>query len=845
MINNDVLGCLPRLSNLNLLITKMSDPLSVAASIAGLISITVEAVKFLSPYVSATKETPQVAAHVYSEVQSTQVILMGLQSLTKNLGSVKIQHAALIGVNQVVAILTDGVLLYSELHKELGSLRAKDGVGKVPLRGRLQWVWKESTFITLLNRLQSFRSSMTLVLIILQSDSGQTAKEHQEQLSNNVKVLLDSNDALSRRLMNIEDALDTQAVISRRMSLLSLAGSPSQDTTQNSQSDATESPATSINTDTSNSISKFDFEDDLESSRVYRRALRETMDFSFRSSVARSHNWSVFSGLSLGDISIMSFIALPVYQDDITNAEHYDFGEEVALTSEIPGPMMDQPLLMDCLEIKLKLLTIPEMQKYFDEEPYPPDAFFHVWSVFQQITPLVILAQALDLDVNLDIGPPEDLTISFKKEIILWFAQYCHDILNIETRNLITVEDLMGGGYYGILRVISLVSNITKCLVITGPSINDFSSAKAQVDAQSPELRGLLAEQRQFIQDLNELLEIKDQLEMYMKSIFQNTRQLMDLHIAFLINMERNLLRPSAEHNWAPAFDYLLRNIEIEAATHATDKGARTSIQIWLKEGHFRDKDKTRALLARCFDILPTRAKRISALFAFSEYLKRRPSVTNKQRKDSNSARSSISKIVAQLQDNVISKETQAAVQKLQQRIQDWKGIDPDALGELILSKTLYVTKSSKTNLYHGYLFQNMLLLCKDARGEPTRDRSFYRSKSLSEQKQTMFLLKGRFHLRHILSVTPTSQHDKHVCEVQWGTDNSDGKSKFSLVFAVESEMRHWALKIDEYRMMAILMVKPKEDPEGPDSSIEGNTDEPASEDSTVSIRSWKRYGVI
>ncbi|KAI6750680.1 hypothetical protein HG530_014576 [Fusarium avenaceum] len=207
IINDVVSGSLSRPLNRNLSITKMSDPLSVAASIAGLISITVEAVKFLSPYVSAAKETPQVAAHVYSEVQSTQVILMGLQSLTKNLQSVSIQHAAMIGVNQVVAVLTDGVLLYSELHKELQSLWAKDGVEKVPLIGRLQ--------------LQSFKSSMTLVLMILQSDSGQKAKEHQEQLSNNVKALLDNNNALSRRLMNIEDALDARTIISRRMSIVS------------------------------------------------------------------------------------------------------------------------------------------------------------------------------------------------------------------------------------------------------------------------------------------------------------------------------------------------------------------------------------------------------------------------------------------------------------------------------------------------------------------------------------------------------------------------------------------------------------------------------------------------
>ncbi|EMT69763.1 Rho guanine nucleotide exchange factor scd1 [Fusarium odoratissimum] len=689
----------------------MSDPLSVAASIAGLISITVEAVKFLSPYVSAAKETPQVAAHVYSEVQSTQVILMGLQSLTKNLG------------------------------------------------------------------LQSFKSSMTLVLMILQSDSGETAKEHQEQLSNNVKVLLDSNDALSRRLMNIEDALDAQTIISRRMSILSLSASPSQNTSQQSTA---ASPATSISTDTSLAISKFDFEDDLESSRVYRRAVRETMDFSFRSSIARSHNWSVFSGLSLGDISIMSVIALPVYQDDITNAEHYDFGEEAALNGRTPGPVMDQPLLIECLEIKLKLLTIPGMQRYFDEIPHPLDDFFHLW-----------------------------------KELVLWFAQFCHDRLDIETSNLITVQDLMWGNEYGIFRVISLISSITKNLVITGLPMNDLSSAKAQVDVQPPEIRKLVNEQRQFVRDVIELLEIKDQLEMYMNPIFQGLRVLADVQIALLLIMEGNLLRPSADQEWASAFGYLFRYIEVEAASYANDKLNRTSIQLWLKEGHFRDKDKTRSLLGRCFDILPMRAKRISALFEFLE-----PIVTEEQKNDGSMARSSVSRLVVRLQDNAISEDTQAAVQKLQQKIEDWKGIDPDALGELILSKTLYVTKSSKTNLYHAYLFQNMLLLCKETRGEPTGERSFYRSKSLSEQKQTKFLLKGRFYLRHILSVTPTSQH-------------------------VESEMRIWASKIDEYRMMAILMVKPKRGPEEMDLSIERNTDEPEPEGLTERMEPWKRYGVI
>jgi cell division control protein 24 len=145
----------------------MADPLSVAASIAGLISITVEAAKFLRPYVSAAKETPPVAAHVYSEVQSIEIILSGLQNVTNNLSSVHARNAALIGVNQVITVLTDGVLLFSDLQEELRSLSPKNENEGIPIRTRLRWVRKESTFTALLTRLQGFKSSMTLVLMIL------------------------------------------------------------------------------------------------------------------------------------------------------------------------------------------------------------------------------------------------------------------------------------------------------------------------------------------------------------------------------------------------------------------------------------------------------------------------------------------------------------------------------------------------------------------------------------------------------------------------------------------------------------------------------------------------------
>ncbi|KAF4343955.1 hypothetical protein FBEOM_2112 [Fusarium beomiforme] len=751
----------------------MADPLSLAASIAGLISITVEAVKFLSPYVSAAKETPPVAAHVYSEVQSTQVILMGLQDLTRNLASVKVQRAALVGVNQVVAILTDGVLLYSELHTELQSLPAKEGDVKIPLIGRLQWARKESTFITLLNRLQSFKNSMTLVLMILQSDSGQTAKQHQEQLYSNVKVLLESNEALSRRLMSIEDALDSQTIISRRMSFLSLKGSPSSDTTQQSESDTAQTSATPTSPDSSIGISKFDFEDDLESSRVYRRVQRETMDFSFRSSIARSHTWSVLSGLSLSDISAISVIALPVYQAELSNAQHYDFGEEsedAPIITEPVFPTDEQPLLMECLEIKLKMLQIPEMQVYFDNVSNPPDSFFHLWGVLRQVTPLVVLARALnpDLDIsdvvlsmNHNYGINEHISTDLKKEIILWFGQYCYDKLKIDGRDLITVKELMGGDYCAFLRVVSVLARVVRRLDIAYPTKQTLISAELEFGMSPIELQNMASSQREFVTQIQELLDIKDQLELYMKGIFSNLRDLGDIQILFLIMIERNLSLSPTEQRWAPAFTYLLRNIKTVAASIPKNDASRTEILSWLKDNRFGNKDKTRKLLTRCLAIMPTREKRISSLLAFSKYLGNRETTLEVQEQDLNSARAAIHTAIVRLQEGVQSPESVAAIRDLERKVVDWKGLTPSILGELVLSKRLEVTKGSETR-------PNMLLLCKETRVKQhdTRSqglRSFFKSNNLSEPQQAKLLLKGRVFLKDIVGVVPESRFGMNI----------------------------------------------------------------------------------
>ncbi|KAJ4192487.1 hypothetical protein NW767_010713 [Fusarium falciforme] len=297
------------------------------------------------------------------------------------------------------------------------------------------------------------------------------ATQHQEQLSVNINALLESNHSLSRRLMNLEDALDVQTIISKRMSLMSVSGTgPQSSSSVETQSNLTDTSTQPTSQGSDLDLSKFDFEDDLESSRVYRRAQRDTMDFSFRSSIAPSNIWSVFSGLSLGDISIISVIALPVYQEDITNAENYDFGAGVQVPTVMPqAKKAERGLLHECIEIKLKMLQLPEMNEYFEQDPSSNIAFYELWGVFSKGMPLLKLVQALDPQIDIVVDPrmrsPGGRGAA--QDAIFQFLEYCRNDLKLSVENLFTISDLMGADAYGFSKVIHSLLLLLALLSLT------------------------------------------------------------------------------------------------------------------------------------------------------------------------------------------------------------------------------------------------------------------------------------------------------------------------------------------------------------------------------------------
>ena len=137
---------------------------------------------------------------------------------------------------------------------------------------------------------------------------------HQSQSS------LEAEEAVATLCELVDDVLKSHRVIEER--LRSMEGLP---TTRN---DAQSALSDQHQITTQHNFFGFAFEEELNSSWVYKRTTSKEADtLSIVSAAGRTASWSMISGLSLSYISDLSIIALPVYANDLANREYYKFGD--------------------------------------------------------------------------------------------------------------------------------------------------------------------------------------------------------------------------------------------------------------------------------------------------------------------------------------------------------------------------------------------------------------------------------------------------------------------------------------------------------------------------------------
>lgn len=133
------------------------DPLSVAASVAGLVAAATSITKTLS----ALSEPPRLIRSVAAETSALSAIFAQLNGILRsnNNSHTRRERMSMTTVEQFVAILTHCVLTFSELEQEMDGL----GVGNT-LWDRVKWNSKTDIVREILADLQAQKVSLGLMI---------------------------------------------------------------------------------------------------------------------------------------------------------------------------------------------------------------------------------------------------------------------------------------------------------------------------------------------------------------------------------------------------------------------------------------------------------------------------------------------------------------------------------------------------------------------------------------------------------------------------------------------------------------------------------------------------------
>lgn len=142
------------------------DSINVVNALVGLLGSAGKVVGLLLVVKKSINEAPRLMDQMLAQVQELEICLSALQSFLLGIGSAPRGRTSMIRVEQLVAILTEAVLTFSELEALVTAI-VKDK-GRLPVIARLTSLWKEEIVSSIMLRLERHKSSLSLMMNIAQ-----------------------------------------------------------------------------------------------------------------------------------------------------------------------------------------------------------------------------------------------------------------------------------------------------------------------------------------------------------------------------------------------------------------------------------------------------------------------------------------------------------------------------------------------------------------------------------------------------------------------------------------------------------------------------------------------------
>ena len=155
----------------------MGEPLSIVASIAGLITISAQIVGMAKDLFDKVKDAPETVMRVREEVESMQPIFCQVHLLLNGTGAPPSHdNLTIISVHSLMATLTGCVIVYTRLEKKMNEVcgfndpvTASTAWGRAGvLADRVKWgLWRHEEVLGIIEDLQRQKLGLNLILTIV------------------------------------------------------------------------------------------------------------------------------------------------------------------------------------------------------------------------------------------------------------------------------------------------------------------------------------------------------------------------------------------------------------------------------------------------------------------------------------------------------------------------------------------------------------------------------------------------------------------------------------------------------------------------------------------------------
>lgn len=140
------------------------EPLSIAASVVGILSVTATLATGLTELIAKAKDVPESIRSLVTELSNVRACLAQLQPFLQDSERRLTSRSAMISLEQVLTINTSYVLTLSELEKFVDSFKRHRALSRLD---KLRLIKNESRINRILLRLQASKSSLNLILVVL------------------------------------------------------------------------------------------------------------------------------------------------------------------------------------------------------------------------------------------------------------------------------------------------------------------------------------------------------------------------------------------------------------------------------------------------------------------------------------------------------------------------------------------------------------------------------------------------------------------------------------------------------------------------------------------------------